>query len=335
MKSLHPTILAIESSCDETSAAVISGGRIESNIVASQADLHAKFGGVVPEVAAREHIPAMIPAIKLALKDAGRKLSDVTHIAVTYGPGLATSLMVGVDTARALSSATNLPLIPVNHLEAHIYAGFAENKIRFPALVLVVSGGHTMIVLMSGHGRLKIVGQTLDDAAGEAFDKTAKLLGLGYPGGPKISALAEQGRKDAFAFPRPLLKAANYDFSFSGLKTAVLYEAQKHRRLTPTLKADFAASLQAAIIETLIGKLSKAIDEFRPKTVLLGGGVAANRMLRLEFLKLAQAKKIAAAIPKIEHCTDNAAMIGLAAYYRLKSGKAEAKAFRSEPSLSL
>lgn len=329
------TILAIESSCDETSAAVIVEGKIKSNIVASQAQLHSKYGGVVPEVAAREHIPAIIPSIDLALSEAKTDVVELTHLAVTYGPGLATSLMVGVDTAKALAASWQLPLIPVNHLEAHVYAGFVEHKVQFPALVLVVSGGHTMLVLMRGHGDYQLVGETLDDAAGEAFDKTAKVLGLGYPGGPKISELARRGDKLSFNFPRPLIKSNNLDFSFSGLKTAVLYEVQKHGELTARLKADFAASVQAAIIDSLISKLTKAIARFRPRTIVLGGGVAANATLRDEFEKTGVFSKVRIAIPKLEHCTDNAAMIGLAAYHRLKSGKPISKQFRTEPSLRL
>lgn len=328
------TILALESSCDETSAAVVENGKILSNVVASQIKIHAKYGGVVPEVAAREHMPTVIPVMETALTEAGKKLSQLTHLAVTYGPGLATSLMVGVDTAKALAAATNLPLLPVNHLEAHIYAGFVEAQVKFPALILIVSGGHTMLVWMKRHCEYEIIGETLDDAAGEAFDKTAKLLGLGYPGGPKISMLAKKGNPNAYNFPRPLSGSDNLDFSFSGLKTAVLYEAQKYPSLA-RVKADFAASVQAAIVDSLIGKLSRAVEKFRPKTMLLGGGVAANEQLRTQFLATAEKYKVSAAIPKIEHCTDNAAMIGLAAYYRIQTGKKAPHQFRVEPALNL
>jgi N6-L-threonylcarbamoyladenine synthase len=324
------TILAIETSCDETAAAVIQDGKILSNVVASQAALHAKFGGVVPEVAAREHVPAMIPSVDLALKEAKLRLSDMDYLAVTQGPGLATSLMVGIDTAKAMSVATGLPLIPVNHMEAHIYANFvggirnSESEIRkFPALILVVSGGHTMLVLMTKHAEYKILGETVDDAAGEAFDKSAKLMGLGYPGGPQISKHAKNGNPRAFDFPRPMLKNPGFDFSFSGLKTAVLYEYAKHKTKSAKLVDDMAASVQQAIIDTLIGKTEQAIKKFNPKTIMLGGGVAANEMLRAEFVKLAKKYKLRSSTPKFEYCTDNAGMIGLAAYYRLVNKKAK------------
>jgi N6-L-threonylcarbamoyladenine synthase len=318
-------ILAIESSCDETAAAVIVNGRTKSNIIASQAQLHQRFGGVVPEVAAREHVKVIIPTIELALADAKAKLEDIDAIAVTQGPGLMTSLMVGIDTAKTLALALNKPLYPVNHMEAHIYANFVESKIAFPALALIVSGGHTMLVLMKEHGSYKIVGETVDDAAGEAFDKTAKLLDLGYPGGPMISKLAKFGDPKKFDFPRPMIKSGNLDFSFSGLKTAVLYESRKHN-LTEEIKAHFAASVQQAIIDILIAKTEQAIGKFKPKTIMLGGGVAANEMLRYEFEKLSKKHRLKCSIPKFEYCTDNAGMIGLAAYYRIKHKKARTDA---------
>lgn len=316
------TILAIESSCDETAAAVIINGQIKSSIIASQAQIHAKFGGVVPEVAARSHITAVIPTIDKTLKKARIKLTDLDFIAVTQGPGLATSLMVGVDTAKALGAVLNIPVIPINHLEAHIYANFMnhESQImnqKFPALILTVSGGHTMLILMSGHGRYKIVGQTVDDAAGEAFDKTAKMLGLGYPGGPQIAKLAKRGNPQAFDFPRPMINSANLNFSFSGLKTAVLYKIMEHKSWNMKQKANLAASVQQAIIDVLISKLEKAVKKFKPKTIMLGGGVAANEMLRSRFSKLGKKYHLPYSIPKFEYCTDNAAMIGLAAYYKI------------------
>jgi N6-L-threonylcarbamoyladenine synthase len=330
------SILAIETSCDETAAAVIVGGKIKSNLVASQVTTHAKYGGVVPEVAAREHIEAIVPIIDAALKKAGLKLSQIDYIAVTQGPGLMTSLMVGIDTAQALATALDKPLLPINHLEAHIYANFIENQIAFPALILTVSGGHTMLIEMKNHGDYKILGETLDDAAGEAFDKTAKLMGLPYPGGPILSQLAENGDPRKFNFPRPMINSKTLDFSFSGLKTAVLYELQKHKKPTPQLKADFCASIQAAIVESLIGKLKSAIEITHPKTVMLGGGVAANKLLRAEFTKLANVKKLKFSIPKFEFCTDNAAMIGLAAFWRIQTGKARfKKTITPEPRLQL
>ncbi len=328
-------ILALETSCDETAAAVIDNGRIKSNIIASQAKRHAQFGGVVPEVAARDHINAVIPTIELSLKQAKTKLSELDYIAVTQGPGLATSLMIGADTARALGVALNIPVLPINHLEAHIYANFVEKKIKFPAIILVVSGGHTMLVEMKKHGSYRILGETLDDAAGEAFDKTAKMMGLGYPGGPMISKFAEKGNDAKFNFPRPMINSGNFNFSFSGLKTSVLYTIQKFKSLNPKLKSDLSASVQKAIVDVLIGKLEKSIQQYKPKTIMLGGGVAANELLRKEFKALASKFKIDASIPQFEYCTDNAAMIGLAAYYRIKNKKNKPKNFSIDPNLEL
>ena len=329
-------ILAIETSCDETAAAVLIDGKIKSNVIASQAKLHSKFGGVVPEVAAREHVPTIIPVIDKALKSAGLKLNQLDIIAVTRGPGLITSLIIGVETAQTMGSVLSKPVIGINHLEAHIYANFVDKKINFPALVLIVSGGHTLMVLMKNHGDYKIIGETVDDAAGEAFDKTAKLLRLGYPGGPQISRLALSGNNAKFNFPRPMLNSPDLNFSFSGLKTAVLYELLKHKTADGKLKADIAASSQQAIIEVLIGKLQKAVIKFRPKTIMLGGGVAANELLREKFIQLAKKLKIEASVPKLEYCTDNAAMIGLAAYYRLKNKKSERlNNFTADPNLNL
>ncbi len=337
------TILAIETSCDETAAAVIRDGKIISSIIASQAKLHSKYGGVVPEVAAREHVTAIIPTIDLALKKAKIKLGQVNHIAVTQGPGLLTSLLVGVETAQTLGLACNKPVVPVNHMEAHIYANFVgENSNskfqnpKFPALILIVSGGHTMLVLMKAHGQYQILGETVDDAAGEAFDKTAKLLGLPYPGGPALSKLAETGNPKAFNFPRPMLNSKDFNFSFSGLKTAVLYELQKHKKINDAGKADFAASIQTAIVESLIGKIEKAIAKYKPKTIMLGGGVAANKLLRAGFVDLGKKYRTQVSIPKFEYCTDNAAMIGLAAYYQLRSKKSKTNGkFEADPNLEL
>jgi len=336
MRKKIPVILAIETSCDETAAAVIRDGQVASNVIASQAAKHNEYGGVVPEVAAREHVPAIIPTIELALKKANTKLADLDVIAVTKGPGLATSLHVGIDAAKSLALALGKPLLPVNHMEAHIYANFIEPVVEFPALILVVSGGHTMLVLMRGHGRYRILGETMDDAAGEAFDKTAKLLGLGYPGGPMISKLAENGNPAAFPFPRPMAKSNDLMFSFSGLKTAVLYQVQKMGRLTPQDKRDLAASTQAAIIDVLLAKTEAAIIIHKPKTIMLGGGVAANKSLREGFIRLANLRLVQCSIPPAAYCTDNAAMIGLAAHYHIKSKKSRFTAkFRAEPNLPL
>jgi N6-L-threonylcarbamoyladenine synthase len=335
-QSSSKTILAIESSCDETAAAVIINGQIKSNIIASQAKLHAKYGGVVPEVAARSHITAIIPTIDLALKKAKTKLADLDYIAVTQGPGLFTSLMVGVDTAKALGAALDIPVIPVNHLEAHIYANFIDAQIKFPAIILIVSGGHTLLVEVKNHGVYRILGETLDDAAGEAFDKTAKMLGLGYPGGPMIAKLAKLGNPKKYDFPRPMINSGNFEFSFSGLKTAVLYTIQKMKTISGKQKADLAASLQAAIVDVLISKLEKSMMRYKPKTIMLGGGVAANQMLRENFSKLGKKYKISSIIPEVQYCTDNAAMIGLAAFYRLKNNHAHfGKNFSADPNLKL
>jgi N6-L-threonylcarbamoyladenine synthase len=336
MKNKGKTILAIETSCDETAAAVIKDGRIASSIIASQAQLHSQYGGVVPEVAAREHVPTIMPTIDLALKKAKTRLADIDVIAVTKGPGLATSLHVGIDAAKTLAMALNKPLLPVNHMEAHIYANFIDSEALFPALIMVVSGGHTMLVLMTGHGQYRILGETMDDAAGEAFDKTAKLLGLGYPGGPMISKLAAKGNDQAFAFPRPMLKSQDLQFSFSGLKTAVLYQVQKMGKLNLKLKQDLSASLQSAIVESLIRKLEQAALKYTPKTLMLGGGVAANKKLREEFVKVADRMGLQCSIPPLVYCTDNAAMIGLAAHYRIQNKKARfTDKFRAEPNLEL
>jgi N6-L-threonylcarbamoyladenine synthase len=338
------TILAIESSCDETAAAVLVDGKVKSSIIASQAQIHAKFGGVVPEIAARSHITAILPTIDQALKKAHVGLSDVNLITVTQGPGLATSLMVGVDTAQALGAALNIPVMPINHLEAHIYANFVgenqKSKIKnqkFPAIVLTVSGGHTMLVLMAGHGKYKILGETIDDAAGEAFDKTAKMLGLGYPGGVQISKLAKLGNPQAYNFPRPMINSDDLNFSFSGLKTAVLYKIMGKKFWNKKQKADIAASVQQAIVDVLIAKLEKAIIKYRPKTIMLGGGVAANELLRKRFKKIAITYNLSPITPPLEYCTDNAAMIGLAAYYKIKDQRSKIKDrnFSAKPNLRL
>jgi N6-L-threonylcarbamoyladenine synthase len=338
------TILAIETSCDETAAAVLVNDKIKSNIIASQAKLHSQFGGVVPEVSARKHVPAIIPTINLAFKKAKVKLTDIDYIAVTQGPGLATSLMTGINTAQALSLPLNKPLIPINHLEAHIYANFIrknskfkiQNSKFFPALILIVSGGHTMLVLMTKPGKLKVVGETVDDAAGEAFDKTARMLGFTYPGGPAISKLAKKGNPQAFDFPRPMIHKKNLDFSFSGLKTAVLYKLKDLSPITYNLKSDLAACIEQAIVDVLIAKTKKAILEYEPKSIMLGGGVAANEKLRDSFKLLAKSYKLKCSIPNLEFCTDNAGMIGLAAYYRIKNKRMKStKNFSAKPNLVL
>lgn len=324
-------ILGIETSCDETAASLleIKAGRfrILSSLVASQIKIHAKTGGVVPEVAAREHLTKLLPLIEKSLT-INHFLIKPDIIAVTSGPGLITSLMVGAETAKTLSYLWRKPLIAVNHLEAHLYSNWlgdykdsnkiqAFPKIKFPALCLIVSGGHTELVLIKNYGQYKSIGQTQDDAAGEAFDKVAKLLKLGYPGGPAISSLAKKGAKDIFDLPRPMIRSGNFDFSFSGLKTAVLYLVKGHGRLSKQEKADLAASFQQAVIDVLIAKTLKAAKKYKVKSVMLSGGVAANQELRRQFKAAAkkQSHEVKFYLAATKFCTDNATMVALAGYF--------------------
>ena len=308
-------VLGIETSCDETAAAVVADGRrIRSSVVASQADLHARFGGVVPEVASRTHVELIIPVLAQATVEAGVELGDVDAVAACHGPGLAGALIVGVSAAKAISLATGAPYVGVHHHEAHLYAALLEDPDAGPPLVtLVVSGGHTLLVAMDDHLRYRVLGQTVDDAAGEAFDKVARFLGLGYPGGPAIDRLATTGDPHAIAFPRPMLDDG-LDFSFSGLKTAVV----QHLRTHPDAEvADVAASFQAAVVDVCITKLLRAAQVSGIDTVVIGGGVAANTALRARLLDDADAAGLRAVLPSHELCTDNAAMIAAAADYRL------------------
>lgn len=339
-------ILGIETSCDETSAAVVRDGReVLSNVIHSQIDLHQRYGGVVPELASRRHITTIIPAIDLALEQAGVTRDDIDAIAVTEGPGLAGSLLVGVNVAKTLALTWGLPLVPVNHLEGHIYANWlslpGEEPVpppEFPLVCLVVSGGHTELVFMRGHGEYELLGRTIDDAAGEAFDKGARILGLGYPGGPAIQRAAEKGRLGRFTFPRAWL-GDSYDFSFSGLKTALLREVEKYRRPGPRKRRqkgdqpfltheppkyapnmpvnDLAADYQDAIVDVLAEKTIRAARETGAAAVLLAGGVAANTLLRR---RLTGALDIPVRYPPPILCTDNAAMIAGAAYYVQRRG---------------
>ncbi|MBU0572631.1 tRNA (adenosine(37)-N6)-threonylcarbamoyltransferase complex transferase subunit TsaD [Patescibacteria group bacterium] len=317
-------ILGIESSCDETAAAVVENGtKILSNIVASSADMHAESGGIIPENAARQQIKSIIPVITSALEKAKINNEKIEAIAVTSGPGLIGSLLVGIETAKTLSLLWNKPIIPVNHLSAHIYANWLSDKKspEFPALALVVSGGHTDIVLMKDHGKLEWIGGTRDDAAGEAFDKTARLLGLPYPGGPAISIEAEKymtknPKTKLSFFPRPIINEKNYDWSFSGLKTAVLNEV-KDRELNNEEKQKIAAEVQEAIVDVLIKKTLRAVQEYKPKSLLLAGGVAANIRLKEKFESAISEHvgKINLFVPPIKLCTDNAAYIASFAYF--------------------
>lgn len=332
-------ILAIETSCDETAAAVITeeAGRPRaiSNVVSSQIEIHKEYGGVVPEVAARAHIEAILPVIKGALEQAHVKLNDLDYIATTFGPGLIGSLVVGVETAKGLSVTSKVPAIAVNHLEGHIYANFLANgepEPEFPLLALLVSGGHTLLVLVKKHLSYEIVGQTWDDAAGEAFDKAAKAMGLPYPGGPVISALAQKGEADRFQLPVVDLTAKptrsedgflvhpelSLDFSFSGLKTALISKVKAG--ITEGDKKDLAASFEAVITKTLVQNTERAINKYRPKSFILSGGVAANQRLRKEVTTMAKRLGVKAYVPALDFCTDNAAMIGAAAFYHIKEG---------------
>lgn len=322
-------ILGIETSCDETAAAIVEDGRaILSSLVASQADLHAQFGGVFPEVASRQHILAIYPIVEGALQAAHLRLSDVDAIAVTRGPGLPGSLVVGINTAKGLALGSGLPLIGVNHLEAHLYSAWLYRaeaeptaEPQFPLLALIVSGGHTELVLMSDHLAYRSLGATRDDAAGEAFDKVARLIGLAYPGGPAIQRAAEGGDPQTFDFPRAWLEEG-WDFSFSGLKTAVLREVRRmEARGQPLPVADLAASFQMAVVDVLAGKLLQAAQAFGAREVLVAGGVSANRALR-EALQ--ERSPLPVHIPHISLCTDNAAMIAGAGYYRYIRGQRDA-----------
>jgi len=314
------TILGLETSCDETAAAVVTEGRrILSNAVASQIEIHARYGGVFPEMASRQHIRDILPIIEEALSQAEMELGQLDGLAVTVGPGLAGSLVVGVNAAKGLALALNLPLIGINHLEAHIYTIWTQGaEIEFPLLCLIASGGHTNLVLMTGHGQYEPLGQTLDDAAGEAFDKVARLLGLGYPGGPAIQEKAQEGDPKAFDLPRAWLPGT-HDFSFSGLKTAVLYLVRRLEGEEKELPlADLAASFQAAVADVLVEKTRLAAQEHGVKQVLLVGGVAANTLLRQEMRERVE---VSVLYPPSELCTDNAVGVAAAGWFRFHAGE--------------
>lgn len=316
--------LGIETSCDETAAAVIKNGtEILSNVVLSQIDIHQKYGGVVPEIASRHHIEAIFPVINEALEDARVALADLEVIAVAYGPGLVGSLLVGVAAAKALAFATAKPLVGVNHIEGHIYANFLDGKkLQTPLVCLTVSGGHTDLLLISRPGEYEVLGRTRDDAAGEAFDKVARVLGLPYPGGPQIERLAQGGNRGAIAFPRGLLEKDNLDFSFSGLKTAALnYLNGARQRGEEVHLPDFAASYQWAIIDVLTQKLMSAATHHGVHQVVLSGGVAANATFRNHVADMAAKERMELLYPPVHLCTDNAAMIGSAGYFSYLAGK--------------
>jgi N6-L-threonylcarbamoyladenine synthase len=339
-----PRILAIESSCDETGVAVVVGGRrIEANQVATQVALHAATGGIVPEVAARQQLRWIVPTLEAALAEAEVDWPDIDAVAVTYGPGLIGSLLVGVNVAKALAVAHDLPLVGVNHIEGHIYANWLTDveadaplpaEPEFPLLNLVVSGGHTQLVLMEDHGRYRLLGQTVDDAAGEAFDKVGRLLGLPYPGGPAISAAAV-GATPATRFPRARTEGP-YDFSFSGLKTAVLRAVQGYRDRDEPIPVDgIAAAFEEAVVDALATKTVTAARDHGVAAVALGGGVAANRSLRSTLHERLAAEGLPLQVPPPAWCTDNGAMIGAAAGFRFAAGDRADAALEAVPNLSL
>ena len=330
-------ILAMESSCDETAAAIIENGRkILSSVIFSQADTHALYGGVVPEIASRAHVDACDRVIDQALKEAGMALSDLDALAVTHGPGLVGALLTGVNCMKGLSFTSRLPLIPVNHIEGHVSANFLTTPdLEPPFLCLIVSGGHSHIVRVNDYADYTLLGQTVDDAAGEAFDKAARVLGLNYPGGPLLSRLAESGNDTYLELPKPH-PAGRYDFSFSGLKTAFLNACHKMDQKGETLpRADLAASFEKAVVDTLSEKALLAMQESGLSTLCLAGGVSANRRLREEMTRLSKKHGFRLCMPELWLCTDNAAMIGSAAYYRLRKGELADLTLNANPALAL
>ena len=331
-------ILSIESSCDETSAAVVKDGReVLSNIIATQIDTHKKYGGVVPEVASRMHIEVIDSVVKNALEEAKVSLDDIDAIGVTYGPGLVGALLVGLQYAKGLAYSTNKPLIGVNHIEGHISANYIEHKdLKPPFVSLVVSGGHTFIVHVKDYGEYEVIGQTRDDAAGEAYDKVARAIGLGYPGGPKIDKLAKEGNPNAIAFPRANFHDNSLDFSFSGVKSAVLNYLNKCKMQNIEYnKADVAASFQAAVIDVLKQNVLKTCREKEVDKIAIAGGVASNSSLRSTLIESAEKEGIKVLFPSLVLCTDNAAMIGSAAYFNLLKEKTSDFNINAKPNLKL
>ena len=331
-------ILAIESSCDETSAAVVVNGReVLSNIIYSQIDIHTLYGGVVPEIASRKHIEKVNQVIRTALKEADCTLDDIDAIAVTYGPGLVGALLVGVGAAKAISYAKNIPLVGVHHIEGHIAAIFIEDKtLEPPFMCLVVSGGHTHLVKVTDYGQFEILGVTRDDAAGEAFDKVARAIGLGYPGGPKVDKLAKEGNPDAIEFPRAKIGENPYDFSFSGVKSAVLnYLNGAKMKGEEVNRADIAASFQKAVVDVLVEHTMQAAADFGMKKVAIAGGVASNGALRTAMEKACTERGYKFYRPSPIFCTDNAAMIGVAAYYEYIRGTRHRWDLNAVPNLKL
>ena len=319
-------VLGIESSCDETGMALYStdaGGTLLAHALHSQVRMHADYGGVVPELASRDHIRRIVPLLRQVLADSGRSLAELDAIAYTQGPGLAGALLVGAAFAEALATALAVPTVPVHHLEGHLLSPLlSATPPRFPFVALLVSGGHSQLMRVTGVGEYELMGETLDDAAGEAFDKTAKLLGLGYPGGPALAALAESGRSGQVKLPRPMLQSGDLDFSFSGLKTAVLTKVREGGTLSDQQRADIACGFQEAIVEVLVSKALRAVKVSGLRQLVVAGGVGANRELRRQLDAQAARAKIAVYYPELEFCTDNGAMIALAGALRLQCGVA-------------
>ena len=331
-------VLAIESSCDETAAAVVKNGReVLSNVISSQIDLHTLYGGVVPEIASRKHIENIDIVIESALKEAGKGLDDIDVIAVTYGPGLVGALLVGVAQAKALAFASNKPLIGVHHIKGHVAANFIEHKdLEPPFICLIVSGGHTNLVVVKDYNKFEIIGKTRDDAAGEAFDKVARSVGLGYPGGPKIDKKAKEGNPNAISFPKAKVNDNKYDFSFSGIKSAVLnYQNQACMKGEEINVADMVASFQKSVVDVLVEHTIMAAKEYGFKTIAIAGGVAANSCLRETMKRECEKNGFKLCYPSLVYCTDNAAMIGAAAYFDYMNGKRDTWDLNAVPSLKL
>lgn len=338
MSKEKTTVLAIESSCDETAAAVVVNGReVLSNVISSQIDIHKLYGGVVPEIASRKHIEKINQVIQEALEESDKTMKDIDAVCVTYGPGLVGALLVGVGAAKALAYATHKPLVGVHHIEGHISANFIENKdLEPPFLCLVASGGHSHLVIVKEYGEYEILGRTRDDAAGEAFDKVARAIGLGYPGGPKIDKLAKEGDPDAIEFPKASIDGAPYDFSFSGVKSAVLnYINGCKMKQVPYNEADIAASFQKAVVGVLVDHTMKAAKDYGIKKVAIAGGVACNSALRQAMENACQKRGYKFYRPSPILCTDNAAMIGAAGYYEYKKGVRHGWDLNAVPGLKL
>ena len=338
MEEKDVLILAIESSCDETAAAVVKNGReILSNVISSQIDLHTLYGGVVPEIASRKHIEKINQVIKQSLKDANVTLENIDAIAVTYGPGLVGALLVGVSAAKAISFATDIPLVGVHHIEGHISANYIENMdLEPPFVCLVVSGGHSHLVVVKEYGEYEIIGRTRDDAAGEAFDKVARAIGLGYPGGPKIDKVSKEGNPEAIHFPRAKVNESEYDFSFSGLKSAVLnYLNGCKMKGEEYIQADVAASFQKAVVDVLVEHSLHAVETYGLNKFAIAGGVASNSSLRKAFEEECQKRNIEFYHPSPIYCTDNAAMIGVAGYYEYMKGERSGLELNAVPNLKL